>query len=100
MVEYKSQEVWRCPYCEKVYEKWEDAVECATECADIDYPEADTKEIYICEFCNKEYEDDTDAEDCEKKHKELRDEFLGRKRMKEAGNHPNQNKLIEVNNVR
>lgn len=96
MVEYKKQEFWKCTYCNKEYDKWEDAVECATECADIDYPEEDYRYLNICEYCKKEFEDEEDAEKCEEEHKEKQDKFYNLIALKRASEHPTQTKLMEV----
>lgn len=93
MVEYEEKQIWNCPYCDKEYEDEDDALECANECADIDYPTEDTKTIYICEYCEKRFEDEEEAEGCEENHIENQDEFYSKISLKKAQEHPNQLKL-------
>jgi len=96
MVDYIEKSFWKCPYCEKEYDTWEDALECAEECADIDYPKEDKKTFAVCEFCKKEYEDDEEAEGCEEHHAEEQDDFFTKFQLKKAGEHPQQEKLLSV----
>ena len=94
MVEYEETPIWNCPYCNKEYESLDDAMECATECADIEYSSEDSKTIFICGYCKKKFEDEEEAEGCEENHKERRDEFYSKVELKKASEHPAQKRLI------
>ena len=98
MVEYKEQELYKCPYCGREYGDYGTAYECAVECADVDSPEQDTKCVYICQGCNKEYEDEDEAKGCEEHHAENDDKYnynLNRIKLKIAGESPSQMKLCQ-----
>ena len=95
MVEYKEKKFWKCPRCDNEYDTWEDALVCATECADIEYPIENTKSFAVCEYCKKEYEDEEEAEECEEHHTKNQDEYFNKFNLKKAGEHPNQLKIQE-----
>lgn len=93
MVYYNEVKFWKCPYCDKEYFKYEEALECAEECADINYPKEDSKTLVCCSFCKQEYEDEEEAEGCEEHHAETQDKYYSQIKLKEAGEHPTQEKL-------
>ena len=93
MVYYIETKFWKCTYCDKEYFKYEDALECAQECADVQYPKEDSKPLYGCEYCKQEYEDEEEAEGCEECHAENQDKHFSRFKLKEAGENKDQKKL-------
>ena len=102
MVLDNSKQVWRCPYCDHVYNTYEQAQECATECAMIDEPEEDTVDEYQCELCFEKYTNEEEAILCEAEHKEKQDlayeEYLYRKsreKLDAAANVQGQKRLGE-----
>lgn len=94
MTYYTEVRFWKCEYCDKEYLKYEDALECAEECADIQYPKEDEKILIGCDFCKQEYEDEDEAEGCEEHYAETQDKYFSQAKLKEASEHPEQNKLI------
>ena len=99
MVEYKQVTIWKCPYCHREYDSYEDALDCAEECVNMEYPTDDDKTLAICECCHKEFEDIDDAESCEEGHKRNNDRYYSDFRLKKASEHIEQLKLFEVKNV-
>lgn len=96
MVEYKIKKFWKCQYCDSTSTTWEDVVECAKECADIDYPEEVERTLYICEYCGTEFKVEENAEMCEQEHQNSEDEYFRKKGIIDASKHPKQKKLKEV----
>ena len=101
MVQINNKERYKCPYCEKVYDDWNDAMECAAECVNPDEPiKINYKKPYICEMCGNDYKQLKNAEMCEKTHKKLDDKhyqnFLIKQNfleLKKAAEHESQTKL-------
>ena len=62
---------FKCPYCSEVYKDFEDAEDCATECANIQEPiEA---QQFVCDICNESYVSESDAIVCEQEHEAKND---------------------------
>lgn len=95
MVEYKEKQFWKCPYCNKEFDIYEYALECAEECADIEYPIEDQKTLAFCGYCGDEFDEEDKAEQCEENHIKNKDKFYSRYAMKIASENSNQRKLSE-----
>lgn len=93
MVSIIEKDIWACPYCNKEYDRYEDALECVQECANIDYPKESKNSIFACDYCKKQYSDEGEAEECEEDHAENQDEFFSKVKLKQAGEHPSQRRL-------
>lgn len=100
-----TRHVFICPYCEKEYETYDQAEDCALDCADIEYPDMDGKDVweYKCSLCGKVYDDEFDAEECEREDMEDNPELAekmesirSRERLKLAAEHPGQRHLFGV----
>ncbi len=80
---------YQCKYCDKEYSDYDEAKECAVDCADEDL----VKTIYLCDYCKKESWDPLEIERCEKVHEEDQDDFYTQEKLNEARAHPSQAKL-------
>jgi len=100
MVIDNTKTLWKCPYCGEEYDNFDDANDCAIDCADVDDPEELVVTKYECAMCHKVFEEYDEAEVCEMKHSNDEDKYWVRfqeiesmKRLEEAANHPNQTKI-------
>ena len=93
-MEEKITRIYKCPYCRNKYNDYDDAWDCAKECADIDTPEEDDEVSFICEYCRKNFNDEDEADRCEDYHIENKDKDYLQIKLKEASEHPAQEKLI------
>lgn len=101
MVKYETETKYRCPYCNSLYDNWDDAWNCATEDCDVECPEDEEITYNVCEFCGKRFTEEQweEAEKCEEKHRMEHDELFSRHRLKLAGEHPQQMKLAIAKSV-
>ena len=97
----ETETIWLCPYCDKEYESYDLALDCAKDCVDIEEPEEKDVTTYICELCNSKSLDEEEIEQCEKRHKDRNDVIYQKHLEKQQddyllkiGNHPSQTKLI------
>lgn len=93
-MEYQDKYIYRCPYCLKEYTSFEDCQICIYNCADTDTPIEEKITLYVCGYCGEEFRSEKLCEECEKEHETNQDEFYSRIKLKEAGEHPSQNKLF------
>lgn len=92
---------FKCPYCSRQYESFDDAESCARECVDVQSPIQCN--LFACEICKKVFKKDTDASACELHHEDCDDLFYQQYLLKKnfellakAANAPGQAKLFEV----
>jgi len=100
MVKTIILKVWKCPYCGDKFKTNDDCDEHLQN--HLEYPEEFDEEYYYCEICKGEFTDYLKANNCEIKHKDGKDmhyqaylDELERYKLREAGEHPSQKKLIE-----
>ncbi len=80
---------YQCNYCNREYEDYDDAKDCAVDCSDEDL----VKTIHICDYCKQTSHDVLKIERCEKVHEEERDDLFQQVKLDEAREHPTQSKL-------
>lgn len=91
---------WKCPNCGEEYHSEYEAYDCQETCREKkDALEGPT--LFICEMCTKNYRYNSKAESCEEDHKDRDDLYYNawldreeKKKLEEAANHINQEKLI------
>lgn len=93
-MEYKTKTIYRCPYCLKEYDNFEDCQICVYNCAEFDSVIEEKITFYVCGYCNKEFKEEEECLNCEKQHEEDNDEFYSQRKLNEAREHPEQKKLI------
>lgn len=80
---------YQCNYCNREYEDFEEARECAVDCSHDDL----VVTIHICDYCKKTSGKESKISDCEKLHELDQDEFYHKVKFDEATEHPSQSKL-------
>ena len=80
---------YQCNYCDREYEDYEEAKECAVDCAGEDL----VKTIHICDYCKQTSHDVLKIERCEKIHEEDQDELYHKIKFDEAREHASQSRL-------
>jgi len=93
-METKTKMIFRCPYCFKEYDNFEECQMCIYNCAGVEGVIEEKMIFYICKYCSEEYKEQNLCEECEGQHEEDRDEFYSKTKLREAGEHPNQHKLF------
>ena len=95
--------IYKCPYCGKEYDNYDDAEDCADECHEIEDPiclQEGSEGLWGCDICKQQFDSEEDALDCETRHKEANDLYLGqyefeqtREKLDEAANLYGQRRL-------
>jgi hypothetical protein len=100
MVKEICTDIYKCPYCNEVYDTESEAEDCRDDCADKAEIIADQDIYFVCEYCNKKHFEKYLAINCERKHKDKEDIFYFRfefeknkQELIEASKVPGQNKL-------
>jgi len=103
IVRTEIEEVWKCSYCQNKYQHRRDAINCAEECTDIEYPKEIDTEVFYCEYCNSRFYKNGQAELCESDHIQKQDKYYldyeqkrSRKKLIEAADHHQQTRIIQT----